>query len=394
MKGDVLRVASIVGARPQFIKLAPLVQAIKSYNSPGTQLSHLIIHTGQHYDYEMSKVFFDELRIPEPNYHLGVGSASHGYQTGEILKRTEEVLLKGKPDWVLVYGDTNSTLAGALAAAKLYIPVTHIEAGLRSYNKNMPEEINRVLTDHCSDILFCPTKTAVKNLEKQGFINIVNEGKLIGNNFYSDLRLLTYNLPLVINVGDIMYDAFLMSLEIAEKKSTILSTLDIEPKSYYLITVHRAENTDNPDKLINILEALIEISKQNPVIFPIHPRTKKALSSLALPQPLPSRLNIIDSTSYFDMLILEKHAIKILTDSGGVQKEAYWLKVPCITLREQTEWVETVEAGWNVVVGTDKKRIIESIVNTSPITDCISQKLYGDGKTAKKIIRLLREVKE
>ncbi|MCL0040373.1 UDP-N-acetylglucosamine 2-epimerase (non-hydrolyzing) [Thermodesulfovibrionales bacterium] len=382
-----LKIASVVGARPQFVKIAPLCREFSKKDN----VKHIIIHTGQHYDYEMSKVFFDELGIPEPNYHLGVGSGTHGYQIGEMLKRAEEVLLKEKPGWVLVYGDTNSTLAGALAAIKLYsegagIPVAHIEAGLRSYNKKMPEEINRVLTDHISTILFCPTKTAVKNLEKEGLMNIANNGKLI-DDFILLPQLLS--LPAVLNVGDIMYDAMLMSLEIAEKRATILETCNLSSKGYYLATVHRAENTDNKEHLTGIVEALIEISKDKPIIWPIHPRAKKQLEKYSF-KIQNSKFKIISPLSYFDMLILEKNAHKILTDSGGIQKEAYWLKVPCVTLRDETEWVETVEAGWNVLAGADKKKIIEAVFHFSfNSTQELSAAPYGDGQAAERIVEIL-----
>lgn len=306
-----------------------------------------------------------------------------------MIQRIEEFLLKEKPDWVLVYGDTNSTLAGALASAKLHIPVAHIEAGLRSYNKNMPEEINRVLTDHVSDILFCPTEMAVQNLQKEGFTNIVNDGKLIENPSPSTLHSSPFthqSLPVVvINVGDIMYDAMLMSLEIAEKKSNILSTYNLSPKTYYLATIHRAENTDNEENLKNIFEALLEISKERPVIVPLHPRTKGKLQSLN-PSLFThhSSLNIIDPVGYFDMLILEKNACKILTDSGGVQKEAYWLGVPCITLREETEWVETVETGWNVLAGANKEFIVQMGKEFS--SNIEQRNVFGDGRASERIV--------
>ncbi|MCL0096027.1 UDP-N-acetylglucosamine 2-epimerase (non-hydrolyzing) [Thermodesulfovibrionales bacterium] len=381
-----LKIASVVGARPQFIKIAPLCREFSKKDN----VKHIIIHTGQHYDYEMSKVFFDELGIPEPDYHLGVGSGTHGYQTGEMLKKVEDVLIKEKPDWVLVYGDTNSTLAGALAAIKLYsegagIPVAHIEAGLRSFNKKMPEEINRVLTDHISTILFCPTKTAVANLKREGFKNIVSDGKL--TDFSStQLSIINYQLPIAINVGDIMYDAMLMSLKIAEKRTTILETCNLSSKGYYLATVHRAENTDNKERLTSIVEALIEISKDKPIIWPIHPRAKKQFEKYSL-KIQNSKFKIISPLSYFDMLILEKNACRILTDSGGMQKEAYWFKVSCITLRDETEWVETVEAGWNTLAGYNPERIVQAALEARPGVEKVSP--YGDGRAAERIVELL-----
>lgn len=388
-----MKIASIVGARPQFIKLAPIIRATQEHNknNPKLRIEHLLIHTGQHYDYEMYKIFFKELGIPEPDYNLEVGSGSHGWQIGEMIKKAEEILEKEKPHWVLVYGDTNSTLAGALAAAKLYIYVAHIEAGLRSYDRRMPEETNRVLIDHCSNILYCPTERAVQNLKKEGFTNIVNNGKLISKNFLtkklSNLSLL--NSPEVINIGDIMYDALLISLEIAEKESTILDTLKLKPKEYYLVTIHRAENTDDKNNLKNIMLALLEVSKRNQVVFPVHPRTNKTLEKLHISPDTLNKLKIMDPISYFDMLVLLKNAKKILTDSGGMQKEAYIFQVPCITIRNNTEWVETVESGWNTVVGANKKKIIESALSNSHIPNSSHEKFFGDGKTAEKIIGFL-----
>lgn len=382
-----MKIVSIIGARPQFIKIAPLVRAIQNHNKSNTPtIKHLIIHTGQHYDYEMNKIFFDELGIPEPDYNLEVGSGPHGWQTGEMIKRTEEALTKERPQWVLVYGDTNSTLAGALAAAKIHMPIAHIEAGLRSYNKKMPEEINRVLADHCSAILFCPTENAVRNLQKEGFTNIINNGNLVDN----DLSSLTS--PTVINVGDIMYDALLLSLNIAEQKSSALERLKLKPKAYYLATVHRAENTNDKGRLKNIIEALIEISKEKPVIFPVHPRTKKILGpdySSLLTSHL--SLRIIDPVSYLDMLILEKNAQQVLTDSGGAQKEAYLLGVPCITLRDETEWIETIETGWNVLVGTTKERILVVVNEASDqrVKPHKKHPIFGDGGAGKRIVGIL-----
>lgn len=350
-----MKVASIVGARPNFIKLAPVSRELRK------EFDEIIIHTGQHYDYEMDKIFFDELGIPEPDYHLGVGSGTHGYQTGEMIKRIEEVLMKEKPDLVLVFGDTNTTLAGALAAVKLHIKVAHVEAGLRSFDKRMPEEINRVLVDHCSDMLFCPTKTAVENLKREGIV----EG--------------------VYLVGDVMVDILKECIEIAEKRSKILDELDLKPKEYYLATVHRAENTDNFERLKNIVEAFCEIGN---IVFPCHPRTEKRLKEYGLWDKLTENVRVIKPVGYLDMLILEKNAKKIITDSGGVQKEAYILKVPCITLRETTEWIETVEDSWNVLVGANKEKIIELANNFEPKNK--QKEVFGDGNTSKRIKMIIR----
>jgi len=313
----------------------------------------ILVHTGQHYDYLMDKVFFEELELPKPDHHLGVGSGSHGSQTGVMLERIEPILLREKPDAVLVYGDTNSTLAGALTAAKLSIPIAHVEAGLRSYDRNMPEEINRLLTDHLSTILFCPTDEAIQNLKEEG----IRHDK---------------DRPWVKNVGDVMHDSILFYSKIAEEKSTILNDLDLVsgdldiPQSaicnphYYLATLHRAENTDDPKRLRSILRAFDKISKIAPVILPLHPRTKKRLKSLHL-QPGSKNVKLIEPVSYLNMLMLEKHAGAILTDSGGVQKEAYWLRVPCITLREVTEWGYTTVEGWNTISGWKTAEIVRAV---------------------------------
>ncbi len=355
-----MKVASVVGARPQFIKCAPVSRVLREV------ATEVLIHTGQHYDDNMSEVFFRELELPQPDYNLGVGSGPHGAQTGKMLKRLEAVLLKERPDHVLVYGDTNSTLAGALAAAKLHIPVAHVEAGLRSFNKQMPEEINRVVTDHLSSLLFCPSETAVKNLAREG----ITKG--------------------VEFVGDVMYDALLRNIEAAEKGSTILKQLKLEPKAYCLATVHRAENTDDSGPLHAIVEAFEKISAIHPVIWPIHPRTQKVLRSYNLSRITNHSLRLVDPASYLDMLLLEKEAKAILTDSGGVQKEAFWLGVPCVTLREKSEWVETVQAGWNTLAGTDPDRIFAAAMKPAPFQSG-PQSLYNDGRSAKRIVQALLE---
>ncbi len=354
-----MKVVSIVGARPQFIKAAPVSRLLRQEHT------EVLVHTGQHYDANMSAVFFEELNLPPPEYHLGVGSGSHATQTGTMLMRIEEVLIEEKPDWVLVYGDTNSTLAGALAAAKLHLKVAHVEAGLRSFNRTMPEEINRIIADHLSTLLFCPSQTAVRNLAAEG----ITQG--------------------VYPVGDVMMDALNLAIEAANRRSTILEALNLTEKGYLLATVHRAENTDDPARLLNILTALQQIDE--PVVFPIHPRTRKVIEEnhwMPLDQPIEDcNLKMIDPVGYLDMIQLEKSARMILTDSGGVQKEAYWLGVPCITLRQETEWVETVEAGWNVLVGSETQAIVEAVKSLHPPMH--RPLLYGDGKAAKRIIVLL-----
>jgi len=352
------KIASIVGARPNFIKCAPLSREIRK------EFNEVIIHTGQHYDYEMNKVFFEELNIPEPDYHLDVGSGSHGYQTGEMIKRIEEVLLKEEPDLVLVYGDTNSTIAGALAASKLHITVAHIESGLRSYDKSMPEEINRILTDHCSDILFCPTETSADNLKREGVMNGVH---------------LT---------GDVMVDALKENIKIAEKKERILDEIDLKSKEYYLATIHRAENTDDFERLENIVDAFCEIGN---LVFPCHPRTEKSLKGFGLWDRLVENTRVIRPVGYLDMLVLEKNAMKILTDSGGVQKEAYIFKIPCITLRDNTEWVETVEDGWNVLVGADEEKIVREVNEFEPGTK--QRNVFGEGDASWRISKIVGELR-
>lgn len=387
-----MKLVDIVGARPQFIKLAPILKAIERHNRehPDRPIQEVLAHTGQHYDYEMSQVFFDELGLKAPDYHLGVGSGTHGYQTGEMLKRIEEVLLKEKPDLVMVYGDTNSTLAGALAAAKLHIPVAHVEAGLRSFNRKMPEEINRVLADHVADLLFCPTETAVRNLKREGFTNIVNDGRLLPLDYAprtpDDKPRTTRHVPLVLNVGDVMYDAVLQYAELAEAKSGILERLELEPRGYALATVHRAENTDNPVRLKGIFQGLATLAQEGlTVVVPLHPRTRNTFSSLSfIPEPLPRNLLIIEPISYLDMLMLEKNARVILTDSGGVQKEAFFFRVPCVTLREETEWVETVGAGWNKLVGYDPERIVRAALMAQQGEETTWP--YGDGRAAARIV--------
>ena len=351
-----MKIVSIVGARPQFIKCAPVSKELRKKNH------EILIHTGQHYDYELSKLFFDQLGIPEPDYNLEVGSASHGKQTGKMLVEIENVLVDEKPDVVLVYGDTNSTLAGALASVKLHVPIGHVEAGLRSFDRNMPEEINRVLTDHASDLLFVPTQTAVNHLKKEG----ISQG--------------------VFLVGDVMYDVLKQSLPLA-KKSQILKTLSIQPKEYYLATIHRPSNTDTIENLSTIMEILSSADKQ--VIFPIHPRTKHFIKEHGLERSIGQNVKMIPPVSYFDFLWLEQNAEKILTDSGGIQKESYLLKVPCITLRENTEWVETIEDGWNILVGTDKEKIRDAIQNFKPIRE--QRDLFGTGTASTKIVKILED---
>ena len=363
-----MKIVTILGARPQFIKAAPVSRALLA---AGCQ--EFLLHTGQHYDVELSQVFFDELGLPPPGVNLEVGSGTHAQQTGQMLTGIEAILQQKKPYWALVYGDTNSTLAGALAAVKLHIPVAHVEAGLRSFNRQMPEEHNRVLTDHCADLLLCPTQTAVRNLQHEGLMN-------------------------GIWVGDVMYDAALIFSELAARRSTILADLALTPKSYYLATIHRAYNTDDPRRLNQLLATLSSLDL--PVVFPLHPRTRAKINELnsneqnlligALTSTRQSTtdlspLKIIPPVGYLDMLNLEQNAHMILTDSGGVQKEAYFFAVPCLTLRPETEWIETVQAGWNRVVDTDPDQITWAALRAAwPATP--PPPVFGDGHAATCIV--------
>jgi UDP-GlcNAc3NAcA epimerase len=354
-------IATIVGARPQFIKMAAVSRALRPV------LAEAVIHTGQHYDQNMSKVFFEELEIVEPDHNLGIGSGSHGEQTGRMLAEIEKILLQLRPALVLVYGDTNSTLAGALAAAKLHIPVAHVEAGLRSFNRMMPEELNRVLTDHASDILFAPTLAAVKNLRREG----VAEER-------------------VQLVGDVMYDAALFYGARAEAKSNILKHLSISSKQYVLCTIHRAENTDDPARLAGIFHALERTAAQRPVILPLHPRTRKMLSSAGLLERLSPQLRLLEPVGYPDMVMLEKNACLIATDSGGVQKEAFFYRVPCVTLRDETEWVELVELGWNRVVSPNNPSAVELAIREGIHSSGAEANPYGRGDAAERIVKALQ----
>ncbi len=347
-------IVSIVGARPQFIKAAPVSRALTSH------FNEVMIHTGQHYDYEMSDLFFKEMDMRQPDFNLGIGGGTHGAQTGTMLIELEKVISAVKPDCILVYGDINSTLAGALTAAKAGIPLAHVEAGLRSYNRTMPEEVNRVLTDHISSWLFCPTDAAVQNLEKEG----ITKG--------------------VYQIGDVMCDALLHNLEIARKKSQILKRMDLKKGEYALATVHRAGNTDNRNNMQSILDTLGSLPTR--VIFPVHPRARKRIEEWKF--IVHSNVSLIEPLGPLDILQLQENANCILTDSGGMQKEAYLLGVRCITLREETEWVETVSAGWNSLAGVDAKRIRTLYETWKPQGE--RPLLYGDGHAAEKISQILQ----
>ena len=355
-----MKIASIIGARPQFVKEMPIVKEIRKNHH------EIIIHSGQHYDYEMSKLFFQDLDIPKPDYNLDVGSGSHGKQTGEMLIKLESVLLKEKPDLVIVSGDTNTTLAGAIAASKLNIRLAHIEAGMRNFDKTMPEEINRIVTDHVSDILFCSSNISASNLKREG---------------------ITKNVHIV---GDVMIDAIKANIKTAERKSDILKKLKLKSKDYLVATVHRAGNTDKKENLGAIINAFLKSEEK--IVFPVHPRTEKCLKLHGIYKKL-KNTNVVMTkpVGYMDMLVLEKNARKILTDSGGVQKEAYFFNVPCITLLDATEWTETVENGFNILVGANSKKILDSI-NNFEITKGYKE-LYGKGNAAEKIVGELTALK-
>lgn len=349
-----MKFVSIVGARPQFIKSVVLSEQIRRDHE------EVLVHTGQHFDDNMSSIFFEELGIPKPEVYLGVSGGSHGEQTGRMLVEIEKVLMREKPDWCVVYGDTNSTLAGALAAAKLQVRIAHVEAGLRSFNRGMPEEINRVASDHMSELLFCPTVHAADLLRREGITNGVHV------------------------VGDIMADVLFRFLPRAKAQSRILEHLGLSPREYALVTLHRPYNTDAPEKLAALFHTIAQIGGR--AVFPMHPRTQGIVRTYQI--PLPANMVVIDPLGYLDILQLQSNADVILTDSGGMQKEAYWQGVRCVTLRSETEWVETVEMGWNRVVGTDSALILEAVRHWRPSGP--RPEIYGDGHAAAKIFETMR----
>jgi UDP-N-acetylglucosamine 2-epimerase len=361
---------SIVGARPQFVKVAPLCRAVEQHNRQfrNAPIEHQIVHTGQHYDREVAGIFFEQMKIPAPKHNLGVGSGSHGTQLARMLARMEPILCSQKPDWVLVYGDTNSTLAGALLAARLNLPLAHVEAGCRSGDHSQPEEQNRIVVDHLSHVLFVTSDKNAATLHREG----------IG----------TADDPLhrrVVAVGDILLDALVQNSAISERDAqTFLGQYDLQPKSYFLLTLHRAENTDNVERLHAILKGVASL--EVPVLFPVHPRTQNSLAQAGI--PLNGNLKPVAPLGYFEMLAVQKNALKILTDSGGVQREAFYLRVPCITLRDTTEWVETVEVGANRLVAPDPAKIRTAALEQTRVTWKNSMP-YGDGKAAQRIVEML-----
>lgn len=359
-----MKVVTVLGARPQFVKASVVSRVFRE----GGLVREVLVHTGQHFDASMSDVFFEELELPAPDHHLGISGGNHGAQTGQMLAAVEDVLLRERPDWVLVYGDTNSTLAGALAAAKLHVPVAHVEAGLRSFNRAMPEEINRVLTDHVSDLFFVPTESAVDNLAREGIRG-------------SSVHL----------VGDVMYDVALLFGEKARRQTSIVDRLGLRRGEYVLATIHRPANTDDPERLRAIFEGFQQVANERPVVVPLHPRTRQALARAGLGGF--DRLTLIDPVGYLDMLMLEGQAGLIATDSGGVQKEAYFYQVPCLTLREETEWVELVQRGWNRLLSPrDADAVADGIRGAlaapRPVHDA---ELYGGGMAARRIGDVLLE---
>lgn len=365
-----MKVLTVVGARPQFVKAAVVSHAFErcSQQDPARPVHEVIVHTGQHFDGNMSDVFFEELRIPRPRHHLGIGGGSHGAMTGRMIEAIERTILDERPDWLLVYGDTNSTLAGAVAAAKLHVPIAHVEAGLRSFNRRMPEEVNRVLTDHAADLLFAPTQVAVENLRNEGIPD-------------SAVRL----------VGDVMYDAALFYGELSEELSPALDTLGLTRGAFILATVHRAENTDDPNRLRAIMTGLHRVARDIPVVLPVHPRTRRAATELGIDLD-GGGLRPTDPLGYLDMLKLERNARLVVTDSGGVQKEAFFQGVPCVTLRDESEWVELIDLGWNRLLPPHSAEAVAAGIEGAleapagrPATP------YGEGDAANRIAAALRE---
>lgn len=360
-----MKIITVVGARPQFVKAAVVSRAIEEHNlkNIGEKIQELIVHTGQHFDQNMSDVFFEQMNIPKPHYNLEINSLSHGAMTGKMLAKIEAVLLTEKPDWVLVYGDTNSTVAGALAAKKLHIKVAHVEAGLRSFNMRMPEEINRILTDRISDILFCPTQTALDNLSNEGYDNI-------------DIKQ--------VQCGDVMYDAALFYTDRSNRPEAVEQNTD-----FILSTIHRQENTDDKSKLTDIFEAFKEIASERKIILPLHPRTIKKLKEFDI---TPSEnIQILEPVGYFEMIWLLSNCSCVITDSGGLQKEAFFFKKPCITVREETEWVELIHNKVNFLTGSDKDKIVDTYAHISDSPIDFSMNLYGTGDTGSLIVEELHK---
>lgn len=353
-------ILTIVGARPQFVKAAAVSRQLRK------EFREILVHTGQHYDTNMSDIFFEEMEIPKPDYNLEINGVGHGAMTGRMLEKIEEILKKEQPDMVMVYGDTNSTIAGALAASKMHIPVAHVEAGLRSFNMKMPEEINRILTDRISSLLFCPTTTAVDNLQKEGYENLDN--KIVCN-------------------GDVMQDAAIYYSQTSQAKSNIIAKNNLHDQKFIVATIHRQENTDNLDNLKGIVSALNVINNQIRVVFPMHPRTKQIIER----EGIELNFKPIDPVGYFDIIELLKHSQAVLTDSGGLQKEAFFFQKHCVTARDQTEWVELVENGYNILTGANCDKIIDAVNSMCQKSSDFSKNLYGNGKASEKIVETLKQ---
>ena len=379
-----MKLVTIIGARPQIIKAAALSRAIRNHYAD--RIQEVIVHTGQHYDDNMSQVFFDELGIPHPDYNLHVGSTSHGVQTARMTEGIEELLIKEQPDFIVLYGDTNSTLAGAVAAAKIHVPIVHIEAGLRSFNKSMPEEINRIVCDHCSTLLFTPTMAGLENLKREGF-PMDNDGHF------------TIDNPKVYHCGDIMYDNSLHFADIAEEKTDIIQRLGLTGKPFILSTIHRDSNTDQPERLCAIFKALIQLSKECQVVLPLHPRTAKLLKT-NLDEGIQKQIfnsqsiNLIPPVSFLEIIALERHAQLIMTDSGGVQREAYFFQKPCIIFRHETEWVEIVETGNAILADADEDRIMQAWQYFKNNPPTAFPEIFGDGHAAEFMLDRILEAKK
>lgn len=360
-----MKIVTIVGARPQFIKAGSVSREIVRQKREGHDIQEIILHTGQHYDSNMSEIFFQEMEIPKPNYFLGIGGESHGAMTGQMIEGIEDILVKEQPDWVMVYGDTNSTLAGAIAASKLNIKIAHVEAGLRSFNMLMPEEINRILTDRISSVLFCPTQSAVDNLNKEGINNWQTEAKLF-------------------LIGDVMKDSAYFYKKLAQKPSDFMIS-----RNFVLCTIHRAENTNDQRRLSQILSALNEIALTKDVIIPLHPRTKKILQTGDYDT---ANLTLVNPVGYLNMVWLIDHCELVLTDSGGLQKEAFFFKKPCITMRDETEWIELIESNYNILVGADRNKILKAY-HSHVFSKDHYRDLYGAGDASVHIVKILMELK-
>ncbi|MBR1514679.1 MAG: UDP-N-acetylglucosamine 2-epimerase (non-hydrolyzing) [Bacteroidales bacterium] len=389
-----MKIVTIIGARPQIIKAAALSRAIRNHFAD--RIQEVIVHTGQHYDENMSQVFFDELQIPRPDYNLNVGSASHGIQTARMTEGIEALLIKEQPDFIVLYGDTNSTLAGAVAAAKIHVPIVHIEAGLRSFNKSMPEEINRIVCDHCSTLLFTPTQAGLENLKREGFSIDESGVSTSSTTPSSGTAAPTIDNPKVYHCGDIMYDNSLHFSTVAEEKTTIIRRLDLEGKPFILATIHRDNNTDHAERLNAIFNALLRLAEDNIIVLPLHPRTAKMLKTNLDTEKQTllfshANIRIVPPVSFLEMVALERHAQLVMTDSGGVQKEAYFFKKPCIILRQETEWVEIVATGNAILADADEGRILQAWQHfeSHPATDF--PPIFGDGHAAEFMLSRILE---